>query len=355
LERKDLEPKDLERREFLTAAGYAGVAFGGMMITSGAAAKPNCVKILDLPGTPRLQMRRLGRKGGKPVLYIHGATFPAALSVGYRFADGKSWEDSLHRAGFDVWALDFEGFGGSARPASFAQPADVSPIPLRAPDAAQQIGRAVQHIQETTKRGRVSMMAHSWGGVPAALYATKHADTLDRLALFAPALHRPASANPKPMGNNLPNPAKIPAWRALTVAEQLARFVNDTPKGHTSVLAEPMLDRWGPAWLATDANALSRTPPAVQVPTGPQADIMALWSGVDVYDPAAITTPTLIVRGEWDNVCSAADVERLTSRIRAKSVVSEVIPTSGHLAHIENNRTVLWAKVNDFLKSAPVI
>jgi hypothetical protein len=66
LERKDLEPKDLERREFLTAAGYAGVAFGGMMMTSGAAAKPNCVKILDLPGTPRLQMRRLGREGGNP-------------------------------------------------------------------------------------------------------------------------------------------------------------------------------------------------------------------------------------------------------------------------------------------------
>jgi pimeloyl-ACP methyl ester carboxylesterase len=287
------------------------------------------------------------------VIYIHGATFPSALSVGYRFADGKAWEDSLHAAGFDLWALDFEGFGGSARPAAFGQPADASPIPLRSMDAAQQIARAVQFILEKTGQNKVSMIAHSWGGVPAARYAGDHAKLLDKLVLFAPLLHRPAPATPQPMGNNLPKPGTIPAWRNLTVGEQLARFVNDTPKDRASVLAEPALDRWGPAWLATDANAMTRTPPAVQVPTGPQADIMALWSGADLYEPASITAPTLIVRGEWDSVCSAADVERLQSRMKAKAVKSEVIPASGHLAHLETNRALLWSKVNAFLKSAP--
>ena len=322
-------------------------------MTTDAEARTNGIAYFDLPGTPRLQMRRLGRKGGKPVLYVHGATFSSALSVGYRFADGKAWEDSLHHAGFDVWALDFEGFGGSARPEAFSLPADNSPIPLRSMDAAQQIARAVQFVREQTGRDRVSMIAHSWGGVPAARYAGDHANTLDKLVLFAPALHRPAPATPQPMGNNLPNPANIPAWRLLTVAEQLARFIHDTPKDHANVLAEPTLDRWGPAWLGTDANALTHTPSAVQVPTGPQTDIMTLWSGGDLYDPAAITAPTLIVRGEWDSVCSAADVERLQSRMKAKIITSQVVSTSGHLAHLETNRAVLWAKVNDFLKSAP--
>ena len=321
-------------------------------MTSGAEAKPNKVTYFYLPGTPRLQMRRRGRKGGKPVLYIHGATFPSAASVGYRFADDKSWEDSLHQAGFDVWALDFEGFGGSARPAAFDQPADASPIPLRSMDAAQQIARAVQFVREQTREARVSMIAHSWGGVPAALYATNHGDTLERLVLFAPAIHRPKPATPQPMGNNLANPAKVPAWRNLSVAEQLARFVNDTPKGHPGVLAEPTLDRWGPAWLATDKNAATRTPPAVQVPTGPQADIMALWTGGDLYDPAAIKTPTLIVRGEWDSVCSAADVERLQSRMVNVKAQYKTIATSGHLAHLETNRALLWAATNDFLRGA---
>lgn len=321
-------------------------------MTTGAAVSQNSVNFLDLPGTPRLQMRHLSRKAGKPVLYIHGATFSSALSVGYRFTDGKAWEDSLHHAELDVWALDFEGFGGSARPAAFGLPADSSPIPLRSMDAAQQIARAVQFVREQTGRDRVSLIAHSWGGVPAARYAGDHVNTLDKLVLFAPVLHRPAPATPQPMGNNLPNPANIPAWRLLTVAEQLARFVHDTPIGHASALAEPTLDRWGPAWLATDVNALTHTPPAVQVPTGPQADIMALWSGGDLYDPAAIAAPTLIVRGEWDSVCSAADVDRLQSRMKVKAVVSQVIPASGHLAHLETNRAALWAKVNAFLTSA---
>ena len=40
----------------------------------------------------------------RTVLYIHGATFPVALSIGFRF-DGHSWMDDLAEAGFDVWGL----------------------------------------------------------------------------------------------------------------------------------------------------------------------------------------------------------------------------------------------------------
>src|SRR5476651_1562670 len=50
----------------------------------------------------------------RAVLYVHGATFPSALSVAHRF-DGRSWRDALCGAGFDVWGLDFYGFGHSDR------------------------------------------------------------------------------------------------------------------------------------------------------------------------------------------------------------------------------------------------
>src|SRR6476620_5497960 len=51
---------------------------------------------------------------GPSVLYVHGATFPAKLSIGYRIA-GKSWADDLHSRGFDVWSFDFPGYGDSGR------------------------------------------------------------------------------------------------------------------------------------------------------------------------------------------------------------------------------------------------
>ena len=42
----------------------------------------------------------------RAVLYVHGATFPSALSIAYRF-DGRSWRDALGDAGFDVWGVGF--------------------------------------------------------------------------------------------------------------------------------------------------------------------------------------------------------------------------------------------------------
>src|SRR5215469_9149720 len=58
----------------------------------------------------------------RAVLYVHGATFPSALSIAHRF-DGKSWRDALNEAGFDVWGLDFYGFGHSGRYREMSQPA----------------------------------------------------------------------------------------------------------------------------------------------------------------------------------------------------------------------------------------
>src|SRR5437868_1623566 len=43
------------------------------------------------------------------VLYVHGATFPSALSIAHRI-DGRSWRDELAASGFRVWGLDFQGF-----------------------------------------------------------------------------------------------------------------------------------------------------------------------------------------------------------------------------------------------------
>lgn len=85
---------------------------------------------------------------GRPVLYVHGATFPAALSVGYRFA-GRSWADDLQARGFDVWAFDFAGYGRSTPPADCGRP----------PQAAAQIAHVIGHVRAATGHDRVSIVA----------------------------------------------------------------------------------------------------------------------------------------------------------------------------------------------------
>lgn len=290
-------------------------------------------------GEPTLLVRRLERDGA-PVLYIHGATFPSALSVGYRF-DGWSWMDDLAHRGFDVWAFDFAGYGGSDRPPGFALPAE-SQAPIgRTEEAADQIARVVDDILAVTGRSQISLIAHSWGSIAAGLFATRRPKLIDRLVLFGPIAQR--------TGESPNDPALVRGWRLVSVAQQLARFVEDVPRGHESVLIEPSLAQWGPAYLATDAESAMRSPPSVRIPSGPQADIIDAWSGRLAYDPARITAPTLIVRGEWDSLTNDADAAWLLACLGCARKRDVKIPEGTHLMHLERGRKDLLEAVGVFL------
>ena len=96
----------------------------------------------------KLFLRLLRASGSRtrhqsPVLYVHGATFPSALSVAYR-CDGRSWRDALCASGFDVWGLDFYGFGLSDRYPQMAEPAEAHPPLGLAVEAVQFMKVALQ-------------------------------------------------------------------------------------------------------------------------------------------------------------------------------------------------------------------
>src|SRR5215468_4236135 len=136
-----------------------------------------------LPATKTLSRSR------RAVLYVHGATFPSALSVAHRF-DGRSWRDELNEAGFDVWGLDFYGFGHSDRYPEMDQPAQDNPPLCLAQDAAQQVEAGVRFILAHQNIEKLSLIAHSWGSMPAALLAGRHATLVERLVLFGPIARR---------------------------------------------------------------------------------------------------------------------------------------------------------------------
>src|SRR5262245_29984327 len=182
-----------------------------------------------------------GARPGPPVLYVHGATFPSALSLFWRF-DGESWADKLVDAGFDAWGFDFIGFGGSSRPAAMSRDsAEEAPIG-RADDAAAQIAAVVKLIRAQRNLPQVSIIAHSWGTIATGHYATQHPDAIDRLVLFAPITQR-----------NLPGSPDVNAlggWRYITVAEQWKRFTEDVPQGHPPVLLERHFRPWAMSYVA---------------------------------------------------------------------------------------------------------
>ena len=297
------------------------------------------LKLNGIDGADTLLVRRWPR-AGDPVLYIHGATFPSALSIGYRF-EGRSWADHLHAREFDVWGFDFAGFGGSPHYRQMREPAAGNGPLGRTPDAIPQIAAVVEHIARETGRERVHLVTHSWGTMAAGGYAAAYPEHVARLVMFGPIVQRSMAG--------LPDADGIGAWRCLSVPEQLVRFVEDVPSGHPPVLIEPDLVQWGPAWLATDPEAAMRAPHAVKIPNGPLADNIAALSGRLAYDPGRVLVPTLIARGAWDNLCQDADAAWLMSRLGATEKADVVVPAATHLMHLERGRDGLFAATADWL------
>jgi pimeloyl-ACP methyl ester carboxylesterase len=290
---------------------------------------------------PSLFVRRQP-KAGAPVLYIHGATFPSALSAGFDFGGGSwpgSWLDDWNARGFDAWAFDFAGFGESGRWSAMAEPAERHPPLGRAPEAAAQVAAVLALVHEQTGRP-VSLVAHSWGSMPAGLAAIAAPQLVNRLVLFAPIARRAAGA-----------PSALPAWGDVTAEAQHARFIEDVPAGHPPVLEA--FDRWAPAYLASDPESCTRTPPAVRIPNGPRANNLDAWAGRLSWDPGKLTRPLSIVRGAWDSLCRDADAAMILEAARSAPGRHDCKLDAGtHLMHLETGRRALYQAVGQALKGA---
>jgi pimeloyl-ACP methyl ester carboxylesterase len=274
-----------------------------------------------------------------PVLYIHGATISSQQTVFYRFA-GSSWADSLNGAGFDVFGLDFAGFGGSERYPSMMAPAPTEGRPEGDSSVAVlQIERAVRFILARTKAKRVSIVSHSWGTIAAGRFAALHPELVDRLVLFGAVGQREGKTDPVTR-----------TWDVATADDQYQKFLREVPAGESPKLYAREFADWGKSYLASDPLSGRRHPAAVVVPLGPGADAAAAWSGRFPYAMAGITASVLIVRGAWDRVASAADANWLRGQlVNAERVESVELPQGTHLMHLETGRTRLFAVVNAFL------
>jgi pimeloyl-ACP methyl ester carboxylesterase len=279
-------------------------------------------------------------KGDRIVLYVHGGTFPSALSIAHRF-DGRSWRDELCAAGFDVWALDFRGFGRLSDPyPEMERPAqETSPLG-RAADAKRQLEQAVRFICERHAVGRVSIIAHSWGTIVTGLFAGHCPELIDRLVFFGPIARR------EPAGERI----RLPGWRLISLEDQWNRFTETVPPGEPPVLLRRHFEEWGERYLDVDLESRTRSPEAVKVPCGAFQDIYDAWSGELGYDPSLLCAPVAIIRGEWDAMCTDRDARWLFDALNAAPMRRDVkIGRATHLMHLETNRYALYRETEAFL------
>jgi heme-degrading monooxygenase HmoA/pimeloyl-ACP methyl ester carboxylesterase len=273
--------------------------------------------------------------GGRIVLYVHGGTFPPALSIAHRF-DGRSWRDELEAAGHHVWALDSHGFGRLSDPyPEMDEPAEDAPQLCCAEHASRQLEVAARFICNRHGYQRVSIIAHSWGAIVTGRFAAHCPELVDRSVLFGPIARR------EPEGQRI----HLPAWRLIFLEDQWKRFTETVPRGEPPVLLRRHFGEWGEGYLDPDPQSRTRSPAAVKVPSGPFQDIYDAWSGELSCDPSLVRAPVAIIRGEWDGMCTDRDARWLFDAVSVSPIRRDVKISRGtHLMHLEGAVTRCTAR-----------
>lgn len=246
---------------------------------------------------------RADKKGA--VVFTHGAG-SAGSATWDLDVDDYSMMRRLAREGFDTYAVDVRGFGGSTMPPAMTAKSDAGAPVARARDVQPDLDAVVRLAKAESGVARVNLFAWSWGCVVAGLYATEHPEDVDRLLLFAPVYDRRW-------------PTRHITDRAWRVEKKKLFFDYHDP------------DREDRRVLEAHVDALFRFTKGdeLRLPNGPYRDLYG--ADAPVYDATKIRAHTWIVRGEQDRASLEAHAYRLFERLEgAASKRYIVLGGAGH-------------------------
>jgi pimeloyl-ACP methyl ester carboxylesterase len=236
--------------------------------------------------------------------------------------------DFFARRGFDCWSVDMEGYGRSTKDRD-----NNAPISMGADDCYA----AAQYIAKLRGARPLLVYGISSGALRAALFAERHPDMVARLALDAmvwtgegsPTLAERRKKLPDLIGKNR---------RPMTKAFIHSVFDRD----HPDTAERQVIEAFAEAVCALDDS----------VPTGTYVD---MCSKLPVVDPAKITVPTLIMRGEHDGIASMDDLLKFFAKLATADKQFTVMPGISHASFQQKNYMMVYHILASFFdQPAPV-
>ncbi len=279
-------------------------------------------------------------------IMMHGATYPGTafdLPLG-----GRSWMDYMAARGFDVYTLDLPGYGRSTRPAAMDAPADQNSPLMRTDEAANALGAVVDFVLKRRGVDKVNLIGWSWGTTITASYTAANQAKVDRLTLYAPVWLRTTPSLVQIQG-------KVGAYRVVSRDQALGRWLTGVPEDKKATLIPTgWFDMWADATFATDPKGEGKT---LRAPNGVVQDGLDYWGAAPpkvFWDPAKITSPVLLVVGEWDRDTPLYMAQALYPLLVNAAWKRHVVLSEGtHTILMEKNRMLLFRTVQQFLEEAP--
>jgi pimeloyl-ACP methyl ester carboxylesterase len=276
--------------------------------------------------------KRAGTTEGRlgTILFVHGSSMASQPTFDLQVPGrhDSSAMDVFARLGYDTWCVDMEGYGRSDKRRDIN--ADIA-------NGADDLAAATAYIARTRGVESVLMYGISSGALRAALFAERHPERVRRLALDAFVW----------TGRGSPTLAdrrrRLPEYRAKNRRPIDRAFVRSIfTRDHPGTADDDVIDAFADAILALDDS----------VPTGTYVDMCAR---LPLVDPTRITSPTLIMRGQYDGIASVEDLLEFFTRLPNPDKQFAVMPGIAHASLQQKNHRLVHHILHSFFSQpAPV-
>lgn len=268
------------------------------------------------------------REGTEPVLFlVHGSSISARSSFDLNVAGHGEYSimNKFAEYGFDVWTMDFAGYGRSSAGDGNSNIAD----------GVQDLRAAVEVVARETGQQRYHFFGESSGALRAGAYAMDQPRRVNRLVLTALTY----------TGQGSPTLADR--------AKQLEFYRNHNRRPRDSEMIHSIFtrDKRGTSDPAVgDALAAAELRFGDSVPTGTYLDMTA---NLPVIDPQGIHAPVLVARGEYDGIATDEDCLNFYRKLPNSDRQFVILPGMAHSLVLGLNRHQLWHVMRSFLEMPP--
>lgn len=269
-------------------------------------------KYLDQPGD---------KKG--TVLFVHGSSMASQptfdLQVeGRPFSSVMDW---FAVQGFDTWCVDMEGYGRSAKHRDIT--CDIA-------NGADDLATASAYIQELRNSGPLLVYGISSGALRAALFAENHPERVARLALDAFVWTGEGSPTLEERRKKLP---QFMATKRRPIDRDFVRSIFS--RDHPGTAADDVVEAFATAITSLDDS----------IPNGTYID---MCSRLPIVDPAKITVPTIIMRGEYDGIASLEDLIAFYKELPNTDKQFAMMPGISHASFQQKNYRLVYHILHGF-------
>jgi len=264
----------------------------------------------------------------RPVLILaHGSSVAAQATYDLVVPGAGEYSvmDVFARLGYDVWAVDFENYGRSSRTDGTS---DIS-------SGADDLMATAGVIASETGVTSYHLFGESSGALRAALFAARNPERTGRIVLAAYTY----------TGAGSPTLA--------TRAKDLEFYKAHNRRPRTQAMIDSIFTR------DKTGTADPRVPVAIgavelqygqEVPTGTYLDMVA---NLPTVDPAKLTGPVLMLRGEFDGIATMEDLVAFYQKLPNGDRAFAVLPGMAHSVVWGKNRQLFWHAMHGFLDQPP--